>query len=380
MKTNDIELSSFEVNLGEVVYPLILGRDVISQLPRLLCSISNSQIVVIVADLFLKELVEEKFESLLGDSERQVMTFFIDGGKSNKTIHEALKVFGLLEDNDITRDSTIVAIGGGVIGDMAGFVASTWLRGMNLIHIPSTIMAMVDSSVGGKVAINFRNTTNGIGNYYHPRATIMDLNFVDTLSNRDYRSGLAEVIKVALIHDAEFFNFLQEKSADVLARNEHELVKVIRRAIEIKIEHVCGDIKEDGKRLLLNYGHTLGHSIEMSTLIDGEDMFRHGEGVAIGMVAAGFIAVEHLGASKKDFNRLLEILTQYSLPTFVNTKELGINRNILIEQCLINVHKDKKRINNSLRVILSRKIGEAAVFDNVPLALIASAFEFVIRD
>ncbi len=158
---------------------------------------------------------------------------------------------------------------------------------MNLVHIPTTLMAMVDSSVGGKVAINFRDTINAIGNYYHPIFTLMDLTLIDTLSSRDYSSGIAESIKCAIISDKAFFQELYQNSQKIISRDKKAVEEFIYKTIKIKIEFVKGDIKESNKRLILNYGHTLGHAIEVSTATDYKEYYRHGEGVSIGDYGCG---------------------------------------------------------------------------------------------
>jgi 3-dehydroquinate synthase len=301
-------------------------------------------------------------------------------GKGNKTIHQVLKIFGILEENNLARDSSIMAIGGGVIGDLAGFVASTWLRGMNLVHIPTTLMAMVDSSIGGKVAINYRQTINAIGNYYHPIYNIMDLDMLNTLSHRDYLSGLSEVIKCAIIADRDFFNYLSNNQKLVLSKNTNIVTDFITKTITIKINHVNGDLRESGKRLLLNYGHTLGHSIEISTEKNHQEQLRHGEGVSLGIVAAAFIATQYLNIDISIQNKYEKILSDYGLPIIISASVLGFTRYTLLQKCFGNIKKDKKRLNNNIRLILSEEIGSAQVYDDVPFELIKKAFEYVIKD
>jgi 3-dehydroquinate synthase len=290
-----------------------------------------------------------------------------------------LKVYGILEENNLARDSTLIAVGGGVIGDLAGFVASTWLRGMNLVQIPTTLMGMVDSSVGGKVAINFRRTINAIGNYYHPILNLMDLSFVDSLPDRDFKAGIAEVIKCGIISDPLLLDYLQENSSAVLDRCDGNVVHCIARALEIKIAHVQGDTREGGKRLLLNYGHTLGHSVEISTEKNHQEQYRHGEGVSIGIMAVAWVAEQFLQAPRDLYQRFEELFNAYDLPTFVDSQALGFARNDLVLTCCENVMKDKKRLNNSLRLILSGELGSAKVYGNVPFDIVENAFKHIIR-
>jgi 3-dehydroquinate synthase len=299
-------------------------------------------------------------------------------GKENKNFNSALKIFGILEQNNFSRDSIIIALGGGVVGDLAGFIASTWLRGVKLIHIPTTLLAMVDSSIGGKTGINFRKTINGIGSYYHPILNLIDLNILDSISDRDFRSGMAEVIKCAIISDKKFFIYLTKNHNKILSRDQDALTYCINSAIEVKVKHVQGDVQESGIRLHLNYGHTLGHSIEISTEKDNKEQLRHGEGVSIGCIAAAFIADNFL-LNNNTLEEYQHIFKLFQLPTFVDASQLGFDRNELIRECINNVKKDKKRIDTNLRLILSKRPGHAKVYNEVPFSLVEDAFKFIIR-
>lgn len=368
-----------DAKLDNVEYPILIGENVIDYILELIEKHTKNSKIIIVGDKFFQNGICASIENKLSEK-FEIYTYYMDAGKGNKSINEVLKIFGILEENNLARDSVLIAVGGGVIGDLAGFVASTWLRGMNLIHIPTTLMAMVDSSVGGKVAINYRQTINAIGNYYHPMGNIMDLTFIDTLSNRDYLSGLAEVIKCAIINDKEFFEYL-EKNKDTVLKKDHEvLIELITKAITIKIDHVNGDLREGGKRLLLNYGHTLGHAIEISTEKNGHEQLRHGEGVSIGIVAVAYIATQYLNISKSIFERYENIFNDYGLPTKISASELGFDRETLLHKCFDNIKKDKKRLDNNIRLILSDEIGAAKVYNDVPFELIQDAFKYVIED
>jgi len=366
------------VDFDENQYNIYLGNGVISHIKNLLNEATKSKKVIIVADSFFQDSIVKNIIDLLDDFE--IHTHFMEAGKANKNMNEVLKIYSILEEYDLARDSTLIAVGGGVIGDLAGFVASTWYRGMNLVHIPTTLMAMVDSSVGGKVAINFRQTINAIGNYYHPIFTLMDLTLIDSLPEREYNSGIAEVIKCAIINDKNFFKNLEENSKAISARREAVVSEFISKAIEIKISHVKGDIREGNKRLLLNYGHTLGHSIEISTVKNHQEQYRHGEGVSLGIMAVAYIAEHHLKLSSSLYKSYKKLFETYHLPTYVFASKLGFKREELLKKCLRNVQKDKKRIDNHLRVILSPSCGEASVFHDVPLSLIEDAFQHIIKE
>ncbi len=301
------------------------------------------------------------------------------GGKTSKTFNEVLKIYGVLETNDYARDSTLIALGGGVIGDLAGFVASTWYRGMNMIHIPTTLMGMVDSSIGGKVAINYRDTINAVGNYFHPIANFMDINLVDTLPDRDYYSGLAEVVKCGLIADRELLDYLEQNSAGIVKRDTDKLVHCIKRSIEIKVDHVRGDVKEGGKRLLLNYGHTIGHAIEMATQTEKTEMLRHGEGVSIGISAVLDLGESFLGFSADDSSYARKLLESLQLPVTLSAENVGYGRDELIKKCINLMQKDKKRKDNQLRFILLDQLGHAGTYTGINDEMILNAFQKIIR-
>ena len=207
----------------------------------------------------------------------------------------------------------------------------------------------------------------------------MDIDLVNSLSKRDYASGLAEVIKCALIADKDFYNYLENNVEVILNRKESDLIYLMSKTIKIKVNHVNGDVREGGKRLLLNYGHTLGHSIEISTEKDGQEQYRHGEGVAIGIMAASYIATEYLEVSTDVQNSIEALLTRYGLPTYVDSNLLGFEKDFLINKCIKNVVRDKKRINNKLRLILLSKIGKSDVYSESSFENIKQAFKKIIK-
>ncbi|CAA6819779.1 MAG: 3-dehydroquinate synthase (EC [uncultured Sulfurovum sp.] len=371
-------METINVDFTENNYDIHIDKGIIQHIAKLLLSKTNNKKVIIVADDFFKDSIVKDIIALLHQFE--IHTHFMPAGKANKNMNEVLKIYAILEENDLARDSTLIAIGGGVIGDLAGFIASTWYRGMNLVHIPTTLMAMVDSSVGGKVAINFRQTINAVGNYYHPIFTLMDLDLIDSLPTRDYNSGIAEVIKCAIINDKDFYNTLSTNSLNILNKKEEDVKAFISKSIKIKIAHVQGDIREGNKRLLLNYGHTLGHAIEISTATNYQEHYRHGEGVSLGIMAAAYIAEEHLSLSPTIYASYEKLFQSYSLPTYVSASQIGFSREALLKKCLRNVLKDKKRIDNHLRVVLASEIGKASTYTEVPMKLIELAFHHIIKE
>ena len=368
----------YTVDLNGTPYDLCFGRGIFADtIADILRERTGNKDVMLVFDPVFSDKAVKGLRDVLERQRCKVYLYPMEAGKNNKTISEAIKIYELLEANDIPRDSTIIAIGGGVIGDLAGFVASTYFRGINLIHVPTTLTAMIDSSIGGKVAINFRKTINAIGNYYHPILNTVDLDFIETLPDRDLRAGLAEIIKCAIISDKDLFTYLDENHQAVFELRKDALVRIMSRAIEIKLDHVTGDVQEKSKRLKLNYGHTLGHAIEVSTAVL-EEVYRHGEGVSLGMIGAAYIAQKHFGLDGRILGEHEGILKKYGLPVRVNAKSIGFDRDTLIKDCMTNVYKDKKRKDNRLRLILPRDIARCEVCSDVPDGLIREAFEYVI--
>ena len=373
-------MKTVNINIPGHEYTVFIDREIIDQIVHFLNEYSKDRKVLIVTDDFFEGKYARSISNALENQGMQPYIHVMNGGKASKSFSEILRIYGELETKDFARDSVLIALGGGVIGDLAGFVASTWYRGMTFVHVPTTLMAMIDSSIGGKVAINYRDTINAVGNYYHPVANFMDLNLIDSLSDRDYISGLAEVIKCAVIADRSFADYLKEHREKILQRDSAYLVYCMKRTIEIKVDHVCNDIREGGKRLLLNYGHTLGHAIEMATQTDNGETFRHGEGVSLGIVAVLSVAQSYLKTSEVISNKVRALLQSYKLPISFSASDFGFERNDLIDSCMRLMLKDKKRKENQLRFILVNEVGHAGVYSGIPDEFILKAFQKVIKD
>ena len=227
-----------DINIPNHGYSVYIDRNLAENIALFLADFAKSQNILIVTDDFFKDGYAQSICDSLTEKGLIPYIHVMKGGKASKSFSEVLRIYGELETKDFARDSVLIALGGGVVGDLAGFVASTWYRGMTFVHVPTTLMAMVDSSIGGKVAINYRDTINAVGNYYHPVANFMDLNLIDSLGDRDYISGLAEVIKCAIIADSNFVDYLEEHREKILQRDSDYLVNCMKRTIEIKVDHV----------------------------------------------------------------------------------------------------------------------------------------------
>jgi 3-dehydroquinate synthase len=306
-----------------------------------------------------------------------VHTHVITGGKDSKTISSVLKIFNVLEDENFSRDSLMIGIGGGVIGDMAGFAAGCWYRGMKLIHVPTTLLSAVDSCVGGKTAINLNDTVNAIGSYHHPIEILIDTNMIRALPNREISSGIGEVIKYAVIHSENIRDALEKKNyQEVLSDIDWFIIESLKN----KEYFVRGDINEGHKRLYLNFGHTLGHAIEFATILDGEETLRHGEAVALGMLAIFRISVELGYLEESQITWLKEILKKFNLPTNYKASNLEMNKDSLLDICMTLVLKDKKRKFDGLRLIILTKDRVPAIHETNDMELLRHGFKEIICD
>ena len=290
----------------------------------------------------------------------------LSAGEKSKRMAMVEYCHDQLAAHRLERKSFIVALGGGVVGDLAGFVAATYLRGLPFVQVPTTLLAQVDSSVGGKTGVNLRAGKNLVGAFYQPRLVLCDLATLKTLPEREYISGLAEVIKYGIIFDAKLFAQLERDLPKILARDEKTLSQIIARCCEIKAEVVGQDETENGLRAILNFGHTIGHAIENSF---GYGKFLHGEAISIGQVAAAKLSQKILGLPAADAERIEKLFVQAGLP--VKIKLSAPQRKKLMAAMLL----DKKVSRGEVKFVLAEKIGRAVWGQNAPMALIESVLE-----
>ena len=286
----------------------------------------------------------------------------IAAGESHKTLETCNAVYGRLARFGASRDATIVALGGGVVGDLAGFVAATWMRGIAFVQVPTTLLAMVDSSVGGKTAVDLPYGKNLVGAFHQPAAVLIDTATLATLPARELRAGFAEVVKYAAIGDAGFFGRLADRVDALLGRDEHALVEAIDTSCRHKAGIVSRDERESGERALLNFGHTFGHAIETAT----NYTLLHGEAVAIGMVCAARLSARLGLAGVGDANHLATLLARFGLPVAIPDQ---LDPDVLLG----HMRLDKKSQSGRLRLILWRGIARAEIVSDVPDADIRAA-------
>lgn len=318
------------------------------------CMQGKTHKVLIVTNETIAPLYLEKFQADLETHGLTCASCILPDGEEFKNAESYLKIMTAAIEHQLDRGCALVALGGGVIGDLTGFAAATYQRGIAFFQVPTTLLAMVDSSVGGKTAINHPQGKNMIGAFYQPLAVLIDLEFLKTLPKRQIAAGMAEVIKYGAILDRNFFDYLQSKGG----YSELDLAYVIKRCCEIKADVVAQDEKEHGLRALLNFGHTFGHAIEVGL---GFGNFLHGEAVAIGMAVAAWIAQESkFGLTKNECEQLVEVLKRYDLPYAIPDQLSGQN-------FLGHMLHDKKVKDGHIRYVMLKALGQAQVtrdYDN----------------
>jgi 3-dehydroquinate synthase len=350
------------VRAASGTYPVVIGRENLLRIQPLLAREELTGSVFVLSSprvwgLWGKEVVR----GLRGHA---AATILFDDAETAKALGSVERVCRQLVRAGADRESVIVALGGGVVGDLAGFVASTFMRGVRLVHVPTTLMAQVDSAVGGKTGVNLPEGKNLIGSFYQPRLVISDPQLLATLPERKFRSGLYEVIKYGVIADRALFGFLEKSLDSVLDQKPSPLELVISRCVAAKAEVVRQDEREAGVRQILNFGHTLGHALEAVT---GYEKFMHGEAVAWGMLAATMMAMALHHMTESDAARIVRLIGRVgSLP------ELGGLEN---QKILRAMKMDKKSRNGHLRWVLPRRIGNADWGLDVPEALLRKALD-----
>jgi 3-dehydroquinate synthase len=361
------------INLDQNSYNIEIGNNICHKIIEFLADKNYSKIIIITDDNIAK-LHLNNFEQEIIKSKLPIKKIILKNGENSKNFTNLEKITEEALNFPIDRKSLIIAFGGGVIGDISGFSASILLRGIDFIQVPTTLLAMTDSSVGGKTAINSNFGKNLIGSFYQPKLVVCDLNFLQTLPDRDFLSGYAEIVKYGLITDAEFFDFLEENLDKIKAKNSYILAKIVAKSCEIKAKVVSEDEKEHGLRRILNFGHTFGHIFETETNYNGEIL--HGEAVAIGMIMAAKMS-EKLGLlTKNEFEIIKNHLKKANLPISAYDFRDKWDEGKLIS----HLHKDKKVKNNALTFILLEKIGKFLIKENIKMNEILNLTPSKIKD
>ncbi len=344
-------MKQLNLDLAEKSYPIYIGQDLLSQSEFLSKHISGKQ-VMIVTNTTVAPLYLDKVKSLLGDY--QISTVVLPDGEQYKTLDTVNTIFSALLEARFDRSCTLVALGGGVVGDMTGYAAASYQRGVNFIQIPTTLLSQVDSSVGGKTGVNHALGKNMIGAFYQPKCVVIDVDTLDTLEDREYSAGMAEVIKYGLLGNADFLDYLQNNMSGLMARDKALIIKAVHQSCEDKANIVAQDELEAGKRALLNLGHTFGHAIE-NTL--GYGNYLHGEAISVGMLMAAKLSQLEDYLSVDAVNQVQDLLEKANLP-------ISISGKITASDFMAAMSVDKKVIDGNIRLILLKELGDAFICDN----------------
>lgn len=340
------------VRLGERSYSILIGTNILEITGKLLRRVSGTHKVLVVSNPTVFALYGQKvLDSLHAEGFESALALMPDG-EEFKNMEEAIKILDQAVDIKLERNAVVVALGGGVVGDLAGFVASIYQRGLDFVQLPTTLLAQVDSSVGGKVAVNHPRGKNMIGSFHQPRMVIIDSSTLRTLDERDYLSGLGEVVKYGIIYKEDFFTFIEENAERISKQDEDYIQELIYRSCRIKSEIVEQDEKEMGIRAILNLGHTFGHSLEK---LGKYREYRHGEAVAMGTMAAAYLALDMGLLEQTELRRIAELFKKLEIPTkFPLYDPADVYTGML---------NDKKLADEKLRLVLPRGIGAYTVID-----------------
>ncbi len=353
------EPSRVPVELASRAYSIEIGSGLLTSVGASIAALGIGQKGVVITDSRVGPLYADQVIQSLAQAGLQTTLLTVPAGEKSKSLSIAESLLEQMTAAGLDRGSFVVALGGGVIGDLAGFVASIYFRGIPYVQIPTTVLAQVDSSIGGKTGVNLATGKNLVGSFHQPRAVFADVSTLETLPPREFNEGFAEIIKHAIIRDAALFRQLENfKRAD--------LAEIIHRNIEIKAAIVSEDeFESKGLRALLNFGHTIGHGIENAA---GYGTLLHGEAISLGLIAASRLSVTHAGMPLAECVAIEKLLTQFELPT-------QLTANIATESILNAMAKDKKFAAGQIRFILSSGLGQAHISNDITLADIRQSIE-----
>ena len=360
-------MKTLKVNLPGREYQIDIGQNILDiQLPKAVKRNSTAHVVV-VTNTTLQELYPNFVFNLLADSGVKVSTCVLPDGENYKNLDTLSMVFDFLMDVCANRKSLLIAFGGGVIGDMAGFAASTFVRGIPFIQVPTTLLSDVDSSVGGKTAVNHPSGKNTIGTFKQPEYVCIELSFLKTLPSRELKAGHMELLKHGLIQDADFFNYTQQHSLEPL--DFDYLEEAIFRSCKIKAKIVEKDETEKGLRANLNFGHTLGHLIETHA---GYGKYLHGEAVGAGMLFATFVSWRRNEITLNEWDLISSALTQYLMPLKLLKMDFDTFRNLILH--------DKKAQKQTVNFILLNKLGKSFIFPEMSVEILWEEFNLFVQE
>ncbi len=353
------------VSLGDRSYEIHVGNGLLRQIGSQLAAIDDISRVIVITDSHVGALYAETVQASLRTAELPFDLLTVKAGEKSKRVETADSLWQQVLSVGADRQAVVVALGGGVVGDLAGFVAATFGRGVRFVQLPTSLLAQVDSSVGGKVGINLADAKNIVGCFWQPVHVSIDLEVLHTLPDNEFAAGMAEVIKYGVIHDAAFFAQLENDIEQIEQRDSATLATIVARCCQIKAEVVAADEREEtGVRAILNYGHTFGHALESLT---GYSTYLHGEAVAIGMTCAAKLAVKLGMIEPSILDRQTTLLEKANLPTRMPTQDL--------DDFLTAMGRDKKTVNQQIRLVLPDRLGHVVLRDDVAQSDIRSAIQ-----
>jgi len=345
-------------------YDILIGSNLLNKIPADLKQNNIGNKYLVITDSNIRPLFGNKLLTSMKKAGLNTNLISFKSGEQSKNLKIFEELITKAHDLKLDRKSAIIALGGGVVGDIAGFVAACYMRGINYIQIPTSLLAMVDSSIGGKVAVDLPTGKNTVGNFHQPGKVYIDVSLLKNLPEKELANGLSEIIKHALIQDRGLFSFIDKNLKKILNKDESTLTKLIKRNCEIKARIVEKDERESGLRKLVNYGHTIGHALETLT---NYKKYSHGEAIAIGMAVEGLIANKIKMLSKQDLTKQNKLIKKAGL----ETKVPGINTNKLISE----LKKDKKVVGGKIEFVLLENIGQAKYGINASNKIIKQALE-----
>lgn len=355
------------VELGKDSYDIVIGRGLKEEITSFVKGKGYSRKALVVTDTNVGPLYGERTVRLLERAGLSPFLYTVPAGEPSKSLAVAEDIYTRVIEHGLDRRSPVFALGGGVVGDLAGFIASTYMRGVPFLQLPTSLLAQVDSSVGGKVAVNHALGKNLIGCFYQPDAVFIDLALMETLPAREISTGLGEIIKYGIIYDEAFFTFLEQHQEEVRALSPAAAVHMIARSCEIKAAVVSQDEKEAGLRRILNYGHTMAHAIEQET---GYVRYNHGEAVAIGMAGAADISRQLGLIDAATAARTTSLIAALGLPT----RAEGCTVDKMYEE----IFHDKKTVNGKVHWVLMDRIGHTQIRSDVPEAVVRQAMASIL--
>lgn len=343
-------MKTVRVELGNRAYGILIGPKMLAEIGKVFQEHQIGGRIFVITNPVVFDLYGEGVLSALCQQGFSVVHLLIPDGEPSKTLHTVENIYTYLIAQKADRRSTLVALGGGVTGDIVGFVAATFLRGIPYVQLPTTLLSQVDSSVGGKTGVNHRLGKNMIGAFYQPHLVCIDTKTLTSLPEREFRSGLYEVIKYGLIYDRDFFDFVEKNLSGILNRQDSFLERIISRCCEIKAEVIAIDEREENLRRILNFGHTMGHALEAATEYE---RFKHGEAVAYGMLAAAHLSHREGLIDETALNRMCRTICAVgSLPSAAD---------ISFEQLSVALRRDKKREDDQTVFVLLNEIGQTEI-------------------